>query len=343
MGKYGPDTIFFYGKGWDVLKKMIHETDGIAGPCHAFEKTRNEQKSKIINSNLSKRNMMDDVRDHIMTSQTAPYQAKLFIDRLNYDQKLQFMTMYGQESWKRWINSVVEAMNTDFNRDQPQRMFQTWFDIHTSAGGFTQNIPEVNQWWSNLFDMNLINPIDFLTKFFAIGDKLDHKKNAFILQGPTNCGKSMLFRLLTEKMSITPMTRDNGKNAFWLQSCLDDKFILYEEPMIAPENVNTWKLLLEGAPVKAQIKNQPDAVMERKPFFITTNDNIGTWINQTDRDALATRSHTFHVFQQISNPPSVLGAIPEPPVIFTGAHLFAFFAHILGIERMQKARERGYL
>ena len=343
MGKYGPDTIFFYGKGWDVLKKMICETDGIAGPCHAFEKARNEQKSKIINSNLSKRNMMDDVRDHIMTSQTAPYQAKLFIDRLNYDQKLQFMTMYGQESWKRWINSVVEAMNTDFNRDQPQRMFQTWFDIHTSAGGFTPNIPEVNQWWSNLFDMNLINPIEFLTKFFAIGDKLDHKKNAFILQGPTNCGKSMLFRLLTEKMSITPMTRDNGKNAFWLQSCLDDKFILYEEPMIAPENVNTWKLLLEGAPVKAQIKNQPDAVMERKPFFITTNDNIGTWINQTDRDALATRSHTFHVFQQISNPPSVLGAIPEPPVIFTGAHLFAFFAHILGIERMQAARQKGNL
>ena len=343
MGKYGPDTIFFYGKGWDVLKKMIHETDGVAGPCHAFEKARNEQKSKLINSNLSKRNMMDDVRDHIMGSQTPPYQAKRFIDRLNYDQKLQFMTMYGQDSWKRWINSVVEAMNTDFNRDQPQKMLQTWFDIHTSAGSFTPNIPEVNQWWSNLFDMNMINPIEFLTKFFAIGDKRDHKKNAFILQGPTNCGKSMLFRLLTEGMSITPMTRDNGKNAFWLQSCLDDKFILYEEPMIAPENVNTWKLLLEGAPVKAQIKNQPDAIMERKPFFITTNDNIGTWINQTDRDALATRSHTFHVYQQISNPPSVLGAIPEPPVIFNGTHLFAFFAHILGIERMQAARERGHL
>ena len=172
MGKYGPDSIFFYGKGWETLRQMIYETDGVAGPCHAFEKVRNEQKAKLINSNLSKRNMMDDVRDHIISTQSAPFNAKLFIDCLNYDQKLQFMTMYGQESWKKWIGSVVEAMNADYKRDQPQKMFQTWFDIHTAAGGFTPNIPEVNQWWSNLFDMNLINPIEFLTKYFAIGDNV---------------------------------------------------------------------------------------------------------------------------------------------------------------------------
>ena len=343
MAKYGPDTIFFYGKDWDVLRQMIGDSDGVAGPCHAFEKLRNNQKSNLINSNLSKRNMMDDVREHIMSTQTPPYQARLFIDRTNYDQKLQFMTMYGQESWKKWIMSVVEAMNTDHKREQPQRMFQNWFDIHTAAGGFTPNTDEVNAWWSNLFDQNRINPINFLNKFFVIGDKIEHKKNAFILQGPTNCGKSLLFRLLTDGMSITPMTRDNGKNSFWLQSCLDDDFILYEEPMIAPENVNTWKLLLEGAPVKAQVKNQADAIMQRKPFFITTNEHIGTWINQMDRDALATRSYTFNVFQQISNPPSVVGSIPEPPVIFEGKHLFAFFVHILGLERMQTARERGHL
>ena len=343
MAKYGPDTIFFYGKDWDVLKQMIHESDGVAGPCHAFEKLRNAQKSTIINSNLSKRNMMDDVRDQILSTQSAPYNAKAFIDRLTYDQKLQFMTMYGQVSWKQWIISVADAMNADHKRDQPQKMFQHWFDIHTAAGGFTPNDPEVNKWWSNLFEANRINPIEFLQKFFIVGDKIEHKKNAFILQGPTNCGKSLLFGLLTDGMSITPMTRDNGKNSFWLQSCLEDDFILYEEPMIAPENVNTWKLLLEGAPVKAQVKNQADAIMGRKPFFITTNDHIGTWINQTDRDALATRSYTFHVFQQISNPPSVVGQIPEPPVNFEGRHLFAYFVHILGLERMQTARERGHL
>ena len=81
--------------------------------------------------------------------------------------------------------------------------------------------------------------------------------------------------------------------------------------------------------------------MGRKPFFITTNDHKGTWIKQTDRDALATRSYTFHVFQQISNPPSVVGGIPEPPVIFEGKHLFAFFINILGLERMQAARVCG--
>jgi len=208
------------------MRQLIGESDGIAGPCHAFQKLRNAHKAKLINSNLSKPNMMDDVREHIITTQTAPYQAKTFIDRMNYDQKLQFMTMYGQESWKKWIISVVEAMNMDHKQDQLQKMFQNWFDIHTATGGFTPNILEVNNWWSNLFDLNHINPIEFLSKFFAIGDKLDHKKDAFILQGPTNCGKSLLFRLLTDGMSITPITRDNGKNSFWLQSCLDDDFIL---------------------------------------------------------------------------------------------------------------------
>ncbi len=60
------------------MRQLIGESDGIAGPCHAFQKLRNAHKAKLINSNLSKPNMMDDVREHIITTQTAPYQAKSY-------------------------------------------------------------------------------------------------------------------------------------------------------------------------------------------------------------------------------------------------------------------------
>ncbi|QQP40549.1 Uncharacterized protein FKW44_014634, partial [Caligus rogercresseyi] len=123
------------------------------------------------------------------------------------------------------------------------------------------------------------------------------KVNAFVLQGPTNCFKSTLFRLLFDGLNFTPMTRTAGNNNFYLQSCLNKDYIIWEEPMVTTTDINEWKLLLEGAPVKASVKS-PDSILKRTPFFITTNHSLSKWISADDAAALQERMYVYTLSQK---------------------------------------------
>ncbi|XP_071750012.1 uncharacterized protein [Lepeophtheirus salmonis] len=121
-------------------------------------------------------------------------------------------------------------------------------------------IPKLDEGTSNI-DKN-----EFYTRLCMIANKELPKVNAFILHGPTNCFKSTIFRLLFDGLNITPMTRTAGNNNFYLQSCLNEDYIIWEEPMLTMADINEWKLLLEGAPVKASIKNGPDSFLHELHF-----------------------------------------------------------------------------
>jgi len=38
------------------------------------------------------------------------------------------------------------------------------------------------------------------------------------------------------------------------------------------------KLLLEGSPIKVCAKTEQDEIMERTPFFLTSNELLGKWV-----------------------------------------------------------------
>ena len=59
--------------------------------------------------------------------------------------------------------------------------------------------------------------------------------------------------------------------------------------MIRQQDVEDWKLLLEGAPITVSVKYQPDAVLERTPFFITTNEPVEKWIGEGHKMAIKER------------------------------------------------------
>jgi hypothetical protein len=82
------------------------------------------------------------------------------------------------------------------------------------------------------------------------------------------------------------MTRTGTGNHFCLQSVLNQQLCLFEEPLITPQDVNDWKILLEGVPVKVHCKNALDEILERIPFFITLNHNVWKYVYAGDRNAL---------------------------------------------------------
>lgn len=122
------------------------------------------------------------------------------------------------------------------------------------------------------------------------------------------------------------MTRANGSNQFWLQGCLHQQYTLWEEPTIAPTDANDWKLLLEGADIKIAVKNQPDDILTRTPFFITTNHRLGKWISDVDNLAIQERIYLYRFHKQISDSDLPTDArYRRAPQLITPDQLFKFF------------------
>jgi hypothetical protein len=111
-----------------------------------------------------------------------------------------------------------------------------------------------------------------------------------------------MIRTKLDGTSHVPMTRTQNSNQFYLQSCLSVDYIIWEEPTIVPANVNEWKLLLEGAPVQVSVKNSQDEMLQRTPFFITTNNALGYWLSTLDTTALEQRCLTFELDTPVLSP-----------------------------------------
>ena len=96
--------------------------------------------------------------------------------------------------------------------------------------------------------------------------------------------------------------------------------------MITTNNAQDWKLILEGAPIKVCVKNQPDEILERTPFFITTNHDLGKEINKKDSNALKERYNEYHFHTQIDND-KVQGRFPACPQMIMPHDLYRFFCN----------------
>jgi hypothetical protein len=51
------------------------------------------------------------------------------------------------------------------------------------------------------------------------------------------------------------------------------------EPLITAADVDYWKLLLEGSEHKVHVKNAPDQIQGRMPFFITSNHDVWKYVS----------------------------------------------------------------
>lgn len=73
---------------------------------------------------------------------------------------------------------------------------------------------EVRTWLDNLFDANGIIPAEFIDKLERIMDKRDNKVNCLVLYGPTNTGKSLLCKIMTEFLLTDTISRRSENSNF---------------------------------------------------------------------------------------------------------------------------------
>lgn len=97
------------------------------------------------------------------------------------------------------------------------------------------------------------------------------KQNALVFYGPTNTGKSVFAGLLHSLFRYSNRLTPDG--IFTFANCINADCVLWEEPLITPDNVDTVKTVIEGNPkALVAIKGKDPVELKRKvPFIITTN------------------------------------------------------------------------
>lgn len=103
------------------------------------------------------------------------------------------------------------------------------------------------------------------------GDMRRPKKNSLVFHGESNAGKTLVAMSIYEAYIARGVVTNNGSSQFLWQDCLDDRFILNEECVIAETQTEEYKNIMAGAPCMVNIKCKPAREMNRTPILFTCN------------------------------------------------------------------------
>lgn len=166
---------------------------------------------------------------------------------------------------------------------------KTQFDLFTETYNLYNFDVEKQDWLAYFFQKQNIHPAEFLAWLEIIKTKRYKKINALVLEGPTNSGKSLLMDTLIKPFNPELIARENDKSSFHLDQLPIATCALFEEPMITPTNVGTWKLLLEGSTIKTDIKHNNKQEIHRLPIYITTATPLTNNIDVKEKEQIMQR------------------------------------------------------
>nr|WAQ80633.1 MAG: nonstructural protein [Parvoviridae sp.] len=135
----------------------------------------------------------------------------------------------------------------------------------------------------------------------AVRDTMNmkHQKiNTLLLLGGSNSGKSMMLKRTLEP--LVPFNAQIGgvgnSSAFMWMNCPGARAVFIEECMLAPEHIETAKLIFGGEPACVDVKLRPPAKVGRVPVFVTSNNEPWRMAQSAvDKEALQNRMTIFRV------------------------------------------------
>lgn len=154
------------------------------------------------------------------------------------------------------------------------------------------------EWFYSICTHNSIDPKQFVKTCEMVMNRWKPKRNAILLYGEKNCGKTLLMQSICSSVifyaNITTMT---GASSFEFADAVGARCILLNEPNINDRTVEMVKNVLEGCPATVDVKYQSGCVLDKTPVFITTNKNpiCQTACNSIHEPALNARMIRFNM------------------------------------------------
>lgn len=298
--RYGLRTINHYGNKIIKIVKMIedlfehHQNDEIDeidadGICRQYVEDQKEQKKKRVGKEKQK------TLCEIIIEQIQKYNIQHYgqWDRqVPHDLRIQLIQEWGI-STDSYIKSLIKIKKSEKLQEVKNKTIP---EILLEKHEFLQ-LESIDvdccRWIEYWMEENEIDIPNLLAWFEIIRNKTLKKINCMVIQGPTNAGKSLFIRSLTDLIKAEQMPRENDNSQFKLDQLPTATCAVFEEPLITPNNVGTWKLLTEGAEVTTDIKNKDKEPIPRIPIYITTEANIHNNIDKRETEQLYQRLKLF--------------------------------------------------
>lgn len=232
----------------------------------------------------------------------------------------EFKTLYGMStSFKDRVRTIIEYRATQRTMAlHSQRFWETYYNEFLDE--LVHPMTENEVWISNLFRKNKVNLTQFLAWVEVISDRLLTKVNTLLLFGKTTSGKTLILDSLLKLREPTKLSAMNANSPFYLAQLLNSHVGVMEEITVSDANKDDFKKLLGGEPMHVGVKyqNSPE-VLGRVPIFASTNNRLGGFLADGDRDALQSRTKTFELNLEVRSrgDREANWCIPEPPGIIT--------------------------
>ena len=157
---------------------------------------------------------------------------------------------------------------------------------------------------------------DFLSKLWDTLDRNCGKTNAFVLTGPSNCGKSTMFARPIEGLmrSVGRIPQMNSTSVFIFEGCYNKRLISVEECNITKANVEQCKLIFGGEPCQVN-KKYVDSGIIIPPTPVIATSNQQPWLYCiTEEEPLRNRMHYWQIGHRREWPEG--GCKPIAPVVY---------------------------
>lgn len=271
-----------------------------------------------------KRNQRIDLIDSIIETNDCK-SFNEFENCLSRKERKQIYAEFGNV-WQETAKLCVHAYLEEKRKIQESTSFAEYIqqNNHEETCTHPTDTTKGEQWLDKLLLVNNIDKTEFLQQLLCIMNKAIDRLNAFVIEGPTTTGKSLLLNLVCANYLYGTVQRSGDHSQFFLQNLLNKSVALMEEPRITPITVNDFKELLGGQPFDIHVKHQEDVRLKRIPVLISTNTNICTYISATDANAIKARCYINHFIVPVGS-----DLLPAPPYRLCACHFTKWFTNWL--------------
>lgn len=303
--RYGIETVNIYGnkiqqqltEAMDTFKILFENRDPndviLDAGCKLYHEEKKEYQQKRCGQR-KQQNLTDIILDKIKSKKITT--AQQWENIIEPEFKIQLMKEFGLNV-DSYVQRIVRIERTRIQQlIKSKTLTEIMVEIlneeyikNFKPGEDNSKMENIIKWIEYMFKENNINIIHFLAWNEIIKTKRYKKINGMVLEGITNAGKSLILDNLLAMVKPEEIPRERDNSGFHLDQLPGAGSVLFEEPMITPVNVGTWKLLLEGKTIKTDVKNKDKEPIERTPTWITTATPITNNVDMNETSQILQR------------------------------------------------------
>lgn len=215
---------------------------------------------------------------------------------------IDIITEHNCKTFNDCLKAAPEKMSKFLHRPSLQGIVANCLEfVKATGGGWKiqnfQHLPTEPDIIHKILLHQGIPPCTFDQAFFTWVTKSEPKKNTFIIQGPTNTGKS---QFISGFKGIVPWGEIVNAPVFAWEGLLEAQIGIWEEPCMGPEQAEKFKQVAEGMTTNIPVKHKKPVMLQRIPILITTNHNIWRYCQQ-EEPMIKNRSWIFYFNYEVKD------------------------------------------